>query len=103
MRRDVVLGKNVDILSRFGMGLGNSFFAAAFFLYTKMVVLVVIMEVALKCSNLAFRNYQNSLKSVVDYCCCTDDQLGLTTLCLAVVSISHSPCETSSIRDQCGK
>jgi hypothetical protein len=31
MRRDVVLGENVDILSRFGMGLGNSFCAAAFF------------------------------------------------------------------------
>ena len=26
-------GENVDILSQFGMGLGDSFFAAAFFFY----------------------------------------------------------------------
>ena len=92
MRRAYGSGKNVDILSRSGMGLGDSFFAAAFFLYTKMVVLVVIMEVALKCLNLAFRNYQNSLKSVVDYYCCTDDKLVFTNLCLSVVSTSHSSC-----------
>ena len=97
-------GENVDILSQFGMGLGDSFFAAAFFFIYQMVTLVVIMEVALKCLNLAFRNFQSSFKSVVNHCCCTDDELVFTNLCLAVVIISHShsPCKTSSIRDQCG-